>query len=75
MDWLWVWVDSQVPDRVDIFLLATTSDKIVERGYPVTLGHAGVVKVTLTAVKGQVLLCGAVLEPATKQVGKLPRIR
>lgn len=66
---------SPLPDRVDIFRLAATPDAIVERCYPVTLGHAGVVKVTLTPVKGQVLLCGAVLEPATKQVGKLPRIR
>jgi hypothetical protein len=60
--------DVQVADapaeRVDVFQRAGAANRIVELVYPVTLSSPAAVDVTLTPVKGQAILCGAVLEPA-----------
>ena len=49
--------------RVDIFQRAGAANRVVELVYPATLKAFGAVFLTLTPVKGQALLCGAVLEP------------
>ena len=50
-------------DRVDVFNRSGGTKRILELVYPVTLRAPGAVAVTLTPVKGSVILCGAVLEP------------
>jgi len=50
-------------DRVDVFNRSGGTKRIIELIYPVTLPATGAVAVTLTPVKGSVILCGAVLEP------------
>ena len=49
--------------RVDVFQRAGAANRVVELVYPATLKAFGAVFLTLTPVKGQALLCGAVLEP------------
>ena len=49
-------------DRVDIFSRAGGPGRMVRLTYPVTLKSAGAVALTLTPVKGNAILCGAVLE-------------
>ncbi|MEI6078972.1 MAG: hypothetical protein WCS94_25590, partial [Verrucomicrobiota bacterium] len=51
-------------DRVDLVSQESDVNHLVELIYPVTLKSASAAAVTLTPVKGQAVLCGAVLEPA-----------
>ena len=50
------------PDRVDVFSRAGGIGRVVELTYPVTLRSEGAVTFTLTPLKGNAILCGAVLE-------------
>ena len=56
-------------DRVDIFQRSGGANRMVELVYPVTVGKSGTVTVTLTPVKGELILCGAVLQPMTQKTG------
>ncbi len=53
----------RVTERVDIFRRVGAPDHLLERSFRITVGNSGVVKVTLTPVHGQALICGAMLEP------------
>ena len=52
-------------DSVDIFSHAGGTGRMVRLTYPVTLKSAGAVALALTPVKGNAILCGVVLEPAS----------
>ena len=50
-------------DRIDIFHETAGANVIVERSYPVAVGSAGEVQLTLTPVVGKAVLCAAAPEP------------
>jgi hypothetical protein len=52
-----------VEECVDIFAASGGRQRELERVWPVKLERPGVVAVTVTPVKGQALVCAAVLEP------------
>lgn len=52
-------------DRVDLFKRAGGRKRAVAISYPVTLTSPGAVTVTLTPIRGQALICGAVLRPTS----------
>jgi len=59
-------------ERVDVFANSGGSRRVLERAWPVKLDRAGCVTVTLTPVKGKVLVCGAMLEPVSVPVASKP---
>jgi hypothetical protein len=50
-------------DRVDVFQRAGGARRVLALAYSIALKSAGAVDVTLTAVKGKIILCGIVVEP------------
>jgi len=56
-------------DLVDVFHRAGERNRVVDLVYSVALKSAGTVAVTLTPVKGQAILCAAVLEPRNSEAG------
>ncbi|MCX6899281.1 MAG: malectin domain-containing carbohydrate-binding protein [Verrucomicrobia bacterium] len=61
-----------VANRVDVFAESGGQRRVLERVWPVKLDRPGCVTVTLTPVKGKVLICGAVLEPVSVSVASKP---
>jgi hypothetical protein len=52
-------------DRIDIFEQTGGANRILLRTYPATLEKPRRLNVTFRPVKGKVVLCGAVLRPAS----------
>jgi len=50
--------------RIDIFKQTSLANKVLVCRYPVTVEKPTCIEVTLDPVKGRILLCGAILEPA-----------
>jgi hypothetical protein len=59
-------------ERVDIFADSGGRRRVLERVWPVKLDQPGSLTMTLTPVRGKVLICGAVLEPvaSTGSIGR-----
>jgi hypothetical protein len=58
------------PTSVDIFQQTGQANQILELSYPVQVGPAGQVEVTLTPERGKALICGAILEPISTQANR-----
>ena len=52
-----------VVERIDLTKRSGGRDRLLTLNYPVTLAQRGTVRVTLSPVKGKVLICGALLTP------------
>jgi hypothetical protein len=50
-------------DRLDVFERAGGRHRLLAVRYPVELPGRGVVRLTLTPIRGEAILCGTVLEP------------